>query len=170
MLDNLYMIVAATEKSRGIGREGHMLYHLKEDINYFKEKTEGHTIVCGRRTYYTFQEKPLPNRTNVVLTRSNEKFDGCITMNSRQEVLDYAKENPNEIIYIVGGDYVYSQFINQASRIYVTEIEENSPAVADVFFPKFDKDDYNIIYESEPIEQEDAPRYRYVVYERKREE
>lgn len=167
MYNNIYMIVAATEKTRAIGIDGQMLYHLPEDLKFFKDTTDGHTIVCGRRTYHTFNKKPLPNRKNIVLTRSNEKFENAYTMYSKEEVLDYAKNHPKELIFIVGGDNVYSQFINHAKRLYVTEIEENSPVKANSFFPRFDKNDYTIISESESYKNEDNISYKYVVYEKK---
>lgn len=167
MYNNIYMIVAATEKTRAIGIDGQMLYYIPEDLKHFKNTTKGHTIVCGRKTYYTFLERPLPNRKNIVLTRSNEKFEDAFTMHSKDQVLEYAKNNPKEIIFIVGGDNVYGQFIKHAKRLYITEIEENFPVKADSFFPRFDKNDYIIISESESHKNEDNISYKYVIYEKK---
>lgn len=166
MLDNLYMIVAATEQTRSIGLEGQMIHHLPQDLKYFKDVTTGHTIVCGRRTYYTFPKRPLPNRKNIILTRSSEEFEGAETMSSKEELLQYAKENPEEKIFIVGGDNVYAQFIKHASLLYVTEIKENYPIVADTFFPKFDKSLYEIIEESDYIVPDEGPEFKFVVYKK----
>ncbi|MBF1058880.1 MAG: dihydrofolate reductase, partial [Peptostreptococcus sp.] len=79
MIDNIYMIVAMTKNTRAIGIDGDMLYHLKEDLKYFKETTLNHTIVCGRKTYFSFPKRPLPNRKNIILTRGNDHYDQAFT-------------------------------------------------------------------------------------------
>ncbi|MDY5963433.1 MAG: dihydrofolate reductase, partial [Peptostreptococcus porci] len=112
MIENLYAIVAMTEKTNAIGRAGDMLYHLKDDLKYFKSTTENNTIVCGRKTYFSFPKRPLPNRKNIVLTRGNTAFDGAYTMHSREEIIEYAKNNPDEKIFICGGDNIYKQFMD----------------------------------------------------------
>lgn len=167
MTDNLFMIVAITEKSRAIGKDGQMIYHLKDDLKYFKATTMGHTIVCGTKTYMSFPKRPLPGRKNIVLTRSDKTFEGAHTLHSKEEVLQYAKDHPEEEVYIVGGDNVYKQFIDQAKRLYITEIEQDGKVEADSFFPEFDKEDYNVIFRSPYIENDNAPRNRYLVYEKK---
>ncbi len=168
MINNIYMMVAMTKKSNSIGLNGDMLYHLKEDLKYFKETTSGHTIVCGRKTYFSFPKRPLPNRKNIVLTRSKSIFDGAITMNSKEEVVKYAQNNPNEIIFIVGGDNIYKQFMDVSSKLYITEIEENEKVVADTFFPQIPDKEWKLIQKSDYITPEKAPKYRFLVYERKK--
>lgn len=168
MINNIYMMVAMTKKSNSIGLNGDMLYHLKEDLKYFKETTIGHTIVCGRKTYFSFPKRPLPNRKNIVLTRSKTSFDGAITMNSKEEVIKYAENNPNEIIFIVGGDNIYKQFMDISSKLYITEIEENEKVVADTFFPQISDKNWKLTQKSDYIIPEKAPKYRFLVYEREK--
>ena len=74
ILENLYLIVAITEKSNAIGKDNNLLYFLKEDMNFFKEKTCGNSIICGRKTFEGFKIKPLPKRKNIVLTNSDFSF------------------------------------------------------------------------------------------------
>lgn len=166
MYKNIYMIAAITEKSQAIGKDGDMIFHIKEDLMYFKNKTSGNTIVCGSKTYLSFPKRPLPNRKNIILTRKNIEFENAIVMHSKSEVLKYAKENPNEEIFIVGGDNIYHQFIDDAFKLYITEIEENEIIEADSFFPKFDKSKYNLIYKSKYIENDNSPKYRFLIFER----
>lgn len=168
MIKNIYMMVAFTQKTRSIGKDGNMIYNLKKDLKYFKETTMGNTIICGKTTYFSFPKRPLEGRKNIILTRSKDTFEGADTLHSKQEVLDYALEHPNEIIFIVGGDSVYKQFINHASKLYITEIEETEEVKADSFFPEVDHNDWNIEKMSDWIEETNSPRYRYLIYNRRK--
>ena len=105
-MKNLYMIVAMTEKTRAIGKNNDMLYHLPEDLKYFKQTTQGHTIVIGYNTYMSFPKRPLPNRKNIVLTRKNRVIEGVEILHSIEEVLDYAKVHSEEQIFIGGEDTI----------------------------------------------------------------
>lgn len=164
---NIYMIVAMTEKTNAIGINGDMLFYLKDDLKYFKETTLNHTIVCGRKTYFSFPRRPLPNRKNIILTRGDGSYECAYTLHSKEELVDYAINNPNEDIFICGGDNVYKQFMDVASKLYVTIIDEDQAVEADSFFPKFCDDEWQLVFESTYIEPETAPRYKFTVYDRK---
>lgn len=166
MIDNIYVIVAMTKKTRAIGIYGDMLYHLKEDLKYFKETTLNHTIVCGRKTYFSFPKRPLPNRKNIILTRGNDHYDQAFTLHSKDQVAQYALNHPDEKIFICGGDNVYKQFMDLASKLYITEIDEDSPVEADSFFPQIDPSLWTKVSESDYIIPEKAPRYKSLVYDR----
>ena len=166
MIDNIYVIVAMTKKTRAIGIDGDMLYHLKVDLKYFKETTLNHTIVCGRKTYFSFPKRPLPNRKNIILTRGNEHYDQAFTLQSKDQVAQYALNHPDEKIFICGGDNVYKQFMDLASKLYITEIDEDSPVEADSFFPQIDPNLWTKVSESDYIIPEKAPRYKFLVYDR----
>ena len=166
MIDNIYVIVAMTKKTRAIGIDGDMLYHLKEDLKYFKETTLNHTIVCGRKTYFSFPKRPLPNRKNIILTRGNDHYDQAFTLHSKDQVAQYALNHPDEKIFICGGDNVYKQFMDLASKLYITEIDEESPVEADSFFPQIDPSLWTKVSESDYIISEKAPRYKFLVYDK----
>lgn len=166
MIDNIYVIVAMTKKTRAIGIDGDMLYHLKEDLKYFKETTLNHTIVCGRKTYFSFPKRPLPNRKNIILTRGNDHYDQAFTLHSKDQVAQYALNHPDEKIFICGGDNVYKQFMDLASKLYITEIDEDSPVEADSFFPQIDPSLWTKVSESDYIISEKAPRYKFLVYDK----
>ena len=155
-----------TKKTRAIGIDGDMLYHLKEDLKYFKETTLNHTIVCGRKTYFSFPKRPLPNRKNIILTRGNDHYDQAFTLHSKDQVAQYALNHPDEKIFICGGDNVYKQFMDLASKLYITEIDEDSPVEADSFFPQIDPNLWTKVSESVYIIPEKAPRYKFLVYDR----
>ena len=167
IIDNIYMIVAITEKTRSIGKNGDMIYHLKEDLKYFRKTTTGHTVVMGSKTYYSFPNGALPNRKNIVLTRSDKTFPDAETLHSKDEVLNYAKNNPDEKIFIIGGDNIYHQFIENSSRLYVTIVNEEYPIDADSFFPEIDKKIWKEVSISDYIISDNSPNYRYIIYERK---
>lgn len=167
VLSNIYLIVAMTEKSNSIGYKGDMLYYLKEDLKYFKNMTQNNTIVCGRKTYFSFPVRPLPNRKNIVLTKSDNIYDGCITLNSKKDVIKYALDNPSENIFISGGENIYKQFINNASKLYVTLIDEDEKPIADTFFPTIDEFIWKLDSISDYIIPENAPRYRFAIFVRK---
>lgn len=155
-----------TKKTRAIGIDGDMLYHLKEELKYFKETTLNHTIVCGRKTYFSFPKRPLPNRKNIILTRGNDHYDQAFTLHSKDQVAQYALNHPDEKIFICGGDNVYKQFMDLASKLYITEIDEDSPVEADSFFPQIDPNLWTKVSESDYIIPEKAPRYKSLVYDR----
>ena len=166
-MKNLYMIVAMTEKTRAIGKNNDMLYHLPEDLKYFKQTTQGHTIVIGYNTYMSFPKRPLLNRKNIVLTRKNRVIEGAEILHSIEEVLDYAKYNPKEQIFICGGYTIYEQFMPYVSKLYLTVIEEKTPVEAEAFFPEVDTKIWKKTEENPSKEWNGGtPNYRFTVWEK----
>ncbi|WAW14150.1 dihydrofolate reductase [Peptostreptococcus equinus] len=166
-MNNIYAIVAMTKKTNSIGIDGHMLYHLKDDLKYFKETTMDHAIICGRKTYFSFPKRPLPGRKNIILTRSFDSYEGAFTLHSKDEVLEYAKNNPDEKVFICGGDNVYKQFMDVVSKLYITEIDEEEPVIADSYFPEVDPEIWEVESASAYVKEDGAPKYRFMVYSRK---
>lgn len=128
-------IIAAVAKNRAIGYQNKLLYWLPNDLKRFKALTTGHTIIMGRRTFESLPKGALPNRRNIVLSKTQSYFEGCETFNSLDEALHHCTED--ETIYIIGGAHVYEQAIRLADRLCLTEIED-TPEHADVFFPRYD--------------------------------
>ena len=128
-------IIVAKSKNNVIGSNGSIPWSVPKDLKYFKELTEGNTVIMGRKTYESLPEnkKPLPNRINIVITRdSNIKANGCIIVNSLEEALLKA-DNKNDT-FIIGGGEIYKQALNFVDKIYITEINEEF--VGDTYFPK----------------------------------
>lgn len=164
VLDNLYLIVAITEKSNAIGKDNNLLYFLKEDMNFFKEKTCGNSIICGRKTFEGFKIKPLPKRNNIVLTNSDFSFNGVKVFKNIDDLISFVKENPKEKFFVCGGMSIYKQLIDFCSRMYITKYEEKEIIEADSHFPEIDE---NIWKVSEKIDgKNDNPKLTFYIYER----
>lgn len=128
-------IICAIAENRAIGKNNQLLWHIKEDFNHFKEKTTGHVIVMGQKTYDSIG-KPLPNRTTIVLSNDPDaNIEGVIMARTFDEVFAKAREIEKEEIFICGGGSVYAQTIGMADKLYLTVIEGNFDA--DVFFPEY---------------------------------
>ena len=106
VLDNLYLIVAITEKSNAIGKDNNLLYFIKEDMNFFKEKTCGNSIICGRKTFEGFKIKPLPKRNNIVLTNSDFSFNGVKIFKNIDDLISFVKENPRKVFCLWRDEYL----------------------------------------------------------------
>ncbi len=128
-------IIAAVAKNRAIGYENKLIYWLPNDLKRFKALTTGHTIIMGRNTFLSLPKGALPNRRNIVLSRSTKDFPGCDVYSSLEEALKHC--TPDEDIYIIGGASVYRQALDIADRLCLTEIND-TPEKADTFFPPYD--------------------------------
>lgn len=156
------VIIAAIGKNRELGIDNHLIWHLPNDLKFFKEKTTGKTIVMGRHTFESLG-RLLPNRTHIVLSKSTNSFPKeVIIFKSVEEFLKNYKND--EEVFIIGGASIYNEFINYADKMFLTEVEEVSPE-ADVFFPKFNKEEWNKEVISE--NQDNGICYKHIKYERK---
>lgn len=155
-------VIAAVARNRAIGLDNKLLYWLPNDLRRFKALTTGHTIVMGRRTFESLPKGALPNRRNIVLTRSQQQFSGAETFPTLTAAL--AACQTDEEVYIIGGASVYRQALPLADRLCLTEIDD-TPQEADAFFP--DYSDWVVEREEthEPDERH-AYRYRFVDYVR----
>ena len=158
-------IIAAVARNLAIGYQNKLLYWLPNDLKRFKALTTGHTIIMGRRTFESLPKGALPNRRNVVLTRSQATFPGAETFPSLQTAL--ASCTPDEDIYIVGGASVYDEALPLADRLCLTEIDD-TPAQADAFFPQFSTDEWVVAdREKHDIDEKHQYRYSFTDYVRK---
>lgn len=129
-------IVVAMGKNREIGKENQLLWHLPKDLKHFKEMTSNHPIIMGRKTYESIG-KPLPNRTNIVISRKNDWFEeGILIVGSIKEAIKFAKKI-DENIFIIGGGNIYEQTIDLADKLEITLVD--ATLEADTFFPKIDE-------------------------------
>lgn len=155
-------IIAAVARNRAIGHENKLIYWLPNDLKRFKSLTTGHTIIMGRRTFLSLPKGALPNRRNVVLSRTATDFPGCEVFTSLDEALAHCRED--EDIYIIGGASVYAEAIGRADRLCLTEVDD-TPAEADTFFPPYDGW-HEVAREEHPVDERHAFRYAFVDYER----
>jgi len=141
-------MIAAIGPKGEIGHENKLLWHLPEDLLNFKKITTGKMIVMGRKTFESIG-KPLPKRTNVVITRDTDfNPPGVIVVHDPMMVFDLALETEEELkisdmeMIIIGGGEVYSYFLSYAQRLYLTNVPYEGPA--DTFFPKVNSNDWEV--------------------------
>lgn len=128
-------IVVAMGEKNGIGFENRLLWHLPKDLKHFKEITSGHPVIMGRKTYESIG-KPLPNRTNIVVSRKTDWFEeGILIVGSIKEAVKFAKKIDEEI-FIIGGGKIYEQTMEITDRLEVTLVK--AELEADTYFPKID--------------------------------
>lgn len=136
-------IIVAKSKNNVIGSNGSIPWDIPKDLKYFKELTEGNTVIMGRKTYESLpkDKKPLPNRINIVITRDiNFTANGCMVVGSLEEAI--LKIDNRKDTFIIGGGEIYKQAINFVDKIYITEI--NDEYEGDTYFPEI-SDKWNLV-------------------------
>lgn len=144
MTANCISIIVAMTPENVIGKNNALLWHLPADMKHFRQLTTGHCIVMGRKTFDSIG-RPLPNRTNIVITRNQTwQYEGCIIANSLEDALIIAKkEEQNQEIFIIGGGNIYKQALPLADKIYLTIVE--TEIQGDTFFPEIDLEQWQEI-------------------------
>ncbi|TND07462.1 MAG: dihydrofolate reductase [Bacteroidetes bacterium] len=131
-------IVAAAENNV-IGKDNRLIWRLPADMKFFKEKTTGHCVVTGRKNYESIPDKfrPLPDRTNIVVTRQpNYNAPGATVVNSIEAAVAFAKAQGETELFIIGGGEIYRQFMPLYDNIYLTRV--HATFEGDAFFPDLD--------------------------------
>lgn len=150
-------IVVATGRNNEIGYQNQLLWHLPKDLKHFKNITAGHPVIMGRKTFESIG-KPLPNRTNIVVSRQKDWFqEGILIVGTIKEAVKFAKKI-DEDIYIIGGGNIYEQTLDMADRIELTVVDADFNA--DVFFPKIKTDEWHKTGE-ECHEQDEKHAYHF---------
>jgi dihydrofolate reductase len=153
-------IIAAVAKNRAIGYQNKLIYWLPNDLKRFKALTTGHTIIMGRNTFLSLPKGALPNRRNIVLSRSVKSFEGCDVYPSLEEALAHCAKD--EEVYIIGGASVYAESLRLADRLCLTLVDD-TPAEADAFFPPWDSQAWTVISdEAHTADERHAVGYRFV--------
>lgn len=160
-------LLLAMDKNHVIGYQNDMPWHLPKDLKFFRETTTGHTVIMGRKTYESIG-KPLPNRKNIVLTRSETNFpEGVEVMNDIEAIYELNAQQPDEEIFIIGGGKIYEQVMPHADRMYITEID--AAFDGDTFFPKFSEKEWTLTNKVKGEKNEKNPYdYYFLQYDRKR--
>ena len=143
--------IVHADKEWGIGKNNDMMFSLPKDMKFFRETTLGHTVVMGGNTLRSFpNQKPLKNRTNIVLSRGQVR-DDCIIVPTFDALKKAILERKNEEIYVIGGGVIYKELLPYCEEVLVTKVD--AIGGAEVFFPNLDEDkNFACIYESEPID------------------
>ncbi len=125
-------IIAAIGKNRELGAKNSLLWHIPEDMKFFRETTRGSAVIMGRLTFESIG-RPLPNRRNIVLTRKKTTPDGVETASSLEDAISLCGGD----CFVIGGVSVYAEALKYAGELILTEIYSSYPE-ADVYFPAFD--------------------------------
>lgn len=161
-------LIAAISKNYVIGKDNGLPWHLPNDLKFFKEKTLGHAIIMGRKTFESINKKALPKRTNILVTSQPgyEAF-GCTNVPSLYDAVKAVHRDETEA-FIVGGSSLFSEALekNYATHMYLTIID--AEVDGDVFFPKFDKTKWKEVWREEhQPDEKHTFAYAFTLWERK---
>ena len=125
------------DKNWGIGRDNGLMFRLPADMRFFKETTTGNVVVMGANTLRSFPKGPLPNRTNIVLSRTLEEGEGYIVVRSEEELFSLLENYPKESVYLIGGASLYRKFFPLCEEILLTKVDADGGA--DAFVENLDE-------------------------------
>jgi len=129
-------LIVAMDESRGIGKKGRLPWHLRSDLQRFKQETMGHHLIMGRKTFESIG-RALPGRVMIVITRNHEfRIPNGYIAHSIEDALAIAENHNENEVFIIGGGNIFAQTITIADRIYLTQVHTVSQA--DVFFPELE--------------------------------
>lgn len=156
--------IAALSENRVIGRDNGLPWHIPEDLKHFKTLTLGKPLIMGRKTFESIGSKPLPRRTNIIVSRKGLEAGSCPVFSNIQDALDYARriavrDNINELM-ICGGAQIYEQALPFTDRLYLTIIHQTIDG--DAFFPAWSPDEWR------ETSRDDRDGFSFVTLDRRR--
>ena len=156
-------IIVAMDRNRVIGEGDALPWHISSDLKNFKKITMGKPIVMGRKTHESIG-RPLPGRENIILTRDKTyQAEGCSVLHSMEEIFEHCKDV--EEVMITGGSEIYKLSLEQATRLYLTEV--HTEIEGDTFFPEFDRDEWEeVSREDFEADEKNEFDYSFVLLER----
>ena len=157
-------LIAAIGKNKELGLDNHLLWHIPEDLLFYKKMTWGKNVVVGRNTLFSMPSKAFENRTAYVLSPDDLDVNFDVNSFSNIDSLLAVIEDSEDEFMVIGGASIYKQFLPYVDTMYLTEVDEYFNA--DTFFPEFDLNDWNI----EPLGQFSYNELNYMrnKYTRKR--
>ena len=160
------LLVAAAENN-AIGKNNQLLWHLPNDMKFFKNTTWGMPIIMGRKTFESIGSKPLAGRQNIVITRQSDwHADGTIPAKDQETARGVTGQMDVKELVVIGGGEIYRQVIDQAYRIYLTRVHAKFDA--DVFFPVINENEWKLVSnQDQPADEKHAHAYSFQLWERK---
>lgn len=161
---SIFAIVAMSE-NRVIGDDNHLPWYLPADLKHFKAITTGHPILMGRKTYESIG-RPLPNRTNIVMTRNTSfQAPGCMVVTSIDKALEHANHIGGNEIFVIGGAEIYKQLLPNITRLYLTVV--HATLDGDAFFPELNFAEWNeIAKETHTADEANEYDYSFITLEK----
>ena len=162
-------LIVAVSENGVIGKDNDLIWHLPKDMKFFKDTTQGHHVIMGRKNFESIPHKfrPLPNRTNVIVTRqSGYVAENCVVVNSVEESIEVAKKNGDTEPFVIGGGQIYKVALenNMIDRIYLTRIHHIFEG--DTFFPNLSEDWKVISREDCKADEKNKYDYSFLVLEK----
>ena len=156
------VLLAALDRDRAIGKDNALPWHLPDDLRRFKRLTLGHPVVMGRKTYESIG-RPLPGRTNIVVTRDRTlSIPGTVIVHSLDEAIAAAGEA--EDVFVIGGEQIYGLALPRADRLELTEID--TVIDGDAWFPEWDRAAFRETARESHVDAATGLAFRFVTYER----
>jgi len=153
-------IICIIAKNRAIGFKNKLLYDIPEDMKHFKKITSGQVVIMGERTFHSMNDRPLPNRVNIIVTLDkNFKAENCLVAYSMKESIELGKAQKGKEIFFIGGGQIYKQALPLADKLYLTVVDDE-PKEADTFFPNY-SGFKKVVYKKESTNE----KYRYIFLE-----
>ena len=162
----LISLVVAASQNDIIGRDNQLPWHLPNDLKFFKQITMGKPIIMGRLTWDSIG-RPLPGRTNIVITRDTSlQIEGVKVVNSKEQAIAEAEKEGVDEMMVIGGEGIYRLFMEDVDRIYLTRV--HAEIEGDAHFPAFDEKDWRLISAEDHKACDKNPYdYSFLVFERK---
>jgi dihydrofolate reductase len=157
--------IVAMGENRVIGKDNQLLWRLPADLKHFKNLTSGHPVLMGRKTYQSIG-KPLPDRTNIILTHDSQfSAPDCVVVNSAETAVSMAIELDQDEVFIIGGAEIYKQLLPQTQRLYLTLVHHNFDG--DTYFPELLAAEWQeISREKNQADDKNPYDYTFVLMER----
>ncbi len=156
-------IIVAVSQNMAIGKDNKLLWHIPQDLRYFKKITTGGCVIMGRKTFLSIG-KALPNRRNIVISRTLNHFEGVEVASSIEDAMKLCKNE--EKVFIIGGGEIYNATIGLAKRLYITFVYKEIMD-ADTFFPEIDFSNWReCSRESHTSENDPSLKFDFVIFER----
>ena len=162
-------LIVAVSENGVIGKDNNLIWHLPNDMRFFKETTMGHHVIMGRKNFESIPHKyrPLPDRTNIVITRQvNYTTEGCVVVNSVEAALQIAKQNGDAEPFIIGGGQIYKLALetNVVDKIYLTKIHHTYEG--DTFFPELGSQWQEVERIDCKADKKHAHNYSFLIFEK----
>lgn len=159
-------LIVAVSSNNAIGKDNQLLWHLPNDMKFFKMSTWAMPVVMGRKTFESMGNKPLNGRPNIIITRQqNWTAEGVLVVHSLEEAIALAEEKDYKELFVIGGGEIYKAALPIAHKIYLTRVEITLDA--DTFFPEWNEENWKLVYNDyHPADTRHAYPYRFQIWEK----
>jgi dihydrofolate reductase len=159
-------LIVAVSSNNAIGKDNQLLWHLPNDMKFFKMITWAMPVIMGRKTFESLKGKPLNGRLNIVITRQKDfSAAGVVVVNSLEQAINVAAEKDYKESFIIGGGEIYAAALPIANKIYLTRVEANIEA--DTFFPDWDSSSFTLVHNDyHPADAKHIYPYRFQIWEK----